>query len=218
MSVESFLRAEWDNRNQFELFESGWLLMLMVVMLGIVINYGITNSSLSFKATIYLFMLLIAFSINLVDNVWERNPLVEAVGYGMSSSKAVLALLAGVGLALVLNVGALSLATPLSAAMAGISFADSFFIVVIAAFAEEALFRNTLLPTLQKTFGTVFGFVVSTLLFGAFHYYAYSGNVFSIVLAMGYGAVFAFGNNFFKSSLFGYGGHAANNLLQILIR
>jgi len=64
------------------------------------------------------------------------------------------------------------------------------FQIVIVATSEEIIFRGALLRYFM-VFGWIPAYVVSSVLFGLFHYAAYGGNISSIIIAIFIGWILA---------------------------
>lgn len=200
----------WKDDDWANAFANIALLVFGIISYWVYINSP-AGSSLNFLALAYVIMILLVGILWAVDYVWEDNPVVESITLG-NRDRFIKSILAGIVLGVVLNFR--NLAT--------VSGANFVFVVFVAGWVEEAMFRGHLLPTSQRTFNSlklpypdVLAVVGVNVLFALFHYTAYGGNMGAMVAAFVFGVIATIGNSYFKSTGFGIMAHITNNFLVL---
>jgi len=195
------------------------ILMLILAPGGIVWHLTNTPSSSTPHqvAQLYFYLLLPAMVWLSIDMADERNKMFSAVGLG-GLQNTLVGIAAGALAFLLLDIGA------------GLSFYESFlatetlqlffFIVIVASFVEEIVFRGTFFPLLTRIFesgtrdnniaGLISLIIVSTA-FGLFHWQAYGANIGNMVVAVFFGVVFTMGNYVFRTLAFSITWHILHN-------
>jgi len=208
---------EWkDSNKKIISFAVSEAIIFLLVLTWITINIP----SESARAGIFLWLLLASAIVAGLDTISEKNIFFRYVDYGDSILMIVLAVLAGIGLAVFLSIGSFSLVVPL--AVVGTGFFGLIYVGIVAPFIEEKFFRGFLNPTsvgLFKNFGLPFagimGIIFSSFVFGVFHWFAYGGALVLLFTAMFFGLIVSFGNYGFKTRAFGVACHVMVNLIAL---
>jgi membrane protease YdiL (CAAX protease family) len=165
---------------------------------------------------IYLFMLIFVAVVAAQDAAREKIWFVGMVAYGKTRKNFVKALAIGAVFSVFLVGRNYVVGIPLSV-FGDLNF---WFIVVAAPVVEEYFFRFALFPTLRQQLissgikhASIIALAVSSIGFGFFHYYVFSGMLSAIYVAIVIGVIYTIGNYAVKSGGFSLGAHFVNNYL-----
>jgi membrane protease YdiL (CAAX protease family) len=164
------------------------------------------------QTTAMIFILMGVFMAILggLDTANENHPTVGAVGFG-SKNRALIAILAGVVGAFLLTGFSFSIVHPITV----VSTLSLVYVVLFSPILEEFFFRGGLLFTLGKQVPGVVAVLLQAVLFGSWHYVAYSGSQEAMFTAVVFGIFMAVGNYTFKSLGFSVAFHMVYNYLVV---
>lgn len=235
---------EWDNSLLLRTIEVGLAFLLAMVLIWFAGSGipGVAEPATWVVLTILFFGIFWA-----IDVAKESNVIAESVGWGDSGVNAIAAWFAGalitgllvavilVGGGEIASASFLPLVVGAGAVVTiqqfGISFDPKVLWSILSAPAEEIEWRGIGIPTGAKmaenlfgntigadTLGIIMGATVMTGIWAfVFHLFSYGWHLGVMIFLFINGLIWFGGNNVFKSSLFGYGGHITLNLLVLYI-
>ena len=214
-----FIETAWNNSKQLLLAEVS-LILLAIISISIIAPDPSIQS-----ASNYLLALTLWAAIFFVgERIPKLNHLFETVGWGKSTSNAMIAGAIGLVLAFIIAGSGQSI-IPLTILSPGVS--TVLFVGFFAFVVEETFWRGSFLPTCAKIlrdfrfpFANETAIVAQAIGFGVSH-----ATVAGVLLGAGslgalspyilFGLIAGIGNGLFQSSAFSYSLHAGNNLLWL---
>jgi membrane protease YdiL (CAAX protease family) len=211
---------EWESDRRFY---AQFMLVPLVLLLVVLWIYQNVSSETK-TAGIYSFILIISIIIGLIRYLIKNNDLIGFAFVG-KQQPFIVSLLVGAVVSIILVGGSFAISAPTFALAASGVFWLFIYDVLVAPIAEEMFFRVFLFFTLTKIFekfsvgnAGMYSFVLTSLLFGFFHYAVYNANASAMFSAVVFSAIAIVGNKLFGSFGFGLGMHSANNYLSYVLK
>lgn len=213
--------AEWKDDNKAIIALSGGMTIIVFLILVFVGNSIPVEQQ---RANVFLWLLLSAAICAAIDVLNEKNWLFSFGDYGETWHIFFKALGLGTIFAVLLQLGMTFSLVPMAiTGTTAINTLLSFFYIVIAAsYVEEKFFRGWLNNTtgnILRELGfpifNVLGVVLTSVVFGVFHWSMYGGHTDLIIIAAVWGFVVSVGNYYCKSRGFSIAAHAVTNFMVI---
>jgi membrane protease YdiL (CAAX protease family) len=214
MSIREFNNffKEWKDSEQ--MVQLGALSIVILTLVSLWISVNITEyQNIGF---FFFGMLVIVGMVGFADYLKESNRVGGSAAFGKNSMALMTGLFGGAVLGVFLSV---TMAFSIPFAAAGLySF---LFVVILAPLVEEYFFRGTVFFTLLQTgksifsekYLTIVSIVITSVVFGVFHFTAYGASVPLMFTAMIFSVIAITGNAFFKTTGFGLGLHLMVNFV-----
>jgi len=206
--------TEWKDSKRMVYLHALITLSLVLLFMGIYINIPEESQ----RANIYQIMLLWAGIVAGIEAIQEKHWIFAWAGFGNQKRFISSFIAGGVIMFIAFSTRTLSIAAPL--AVISLTSLQFIYTVVAAPYIEEKFFRGMALFTTIQVFkgnkipyADIMGAIFDSFIFAVFHGFAFSWNMNGLIAAFVFGIFACVGNQYFKSTGFGFGAHLCNNAL-----